>query len=110
MDDVVIVKAAHHMDDGIALADMPQKLVAEARALTGALDKACNIDKFNNGRGFLVGLPNLGQLVQPCIRHRHNAGVRLNGAEGVIGCLRILCAGQRIEQSRFAHIGQTHDT
>ena len=98
------------MDDGIALADMPQKLVAEARALTGALDKACNIDKFNNGRGFLVGLPNLGQLVQPCIRHRHNAGVRLNGAERIVRRLRVLRAGQRIKKGGFAYIRKAHDT
>ena len=88
MDDVVIVEAAHNMDDGVALADVAQKLVAETRALAGTLDQTCNVNKLNDGRRFLVGLPDLGQLVQP----------------------RVLGAGQRIEQGRLAHVGQTHDS
>ena len=38
VDDVVVVKAAHHVDDGVALPDVPQELVAQARALGRALD------------------------------------------------------------------------
>ena len=110
MDDVVIVEAAHNMDDGVALADVAQKLVAETRALAGTLDQTCNVNKLNDGRRFLVGLPDLGQLVQPRVGHGHDAGVRLNRAEGVVGRLRVLGAGQRIEQGRLAHVGQTHDT
>ena len=110
MDDVVIVKAAHNVDNGVALADMPQKLVAQTRALACALDKTCNVNKFDDGRGLFVGLPDFRQLVQPRIGHRHNAGVRLNGAERIVGSLRILRAGQGVEQGRFAHVGQAHDS
>ena len=110
MIDVVIVEAAHNMDDGGALADVAQKLVAETCALAGTLDQTCNVNKLNDGRRFLVGLPDLGQLVQPRVGHGHDAGVRLNRAEGVVGRLRVLGAGQRIEQGRLAHVGQTHDT
>ena len=110
MNDVVIVEAAHNMDDGVALADVAQKLVAETRALAGTLDQTCNVNKLNDGRRFLVGLPDLGQLVQPRVGHGHDAGVRLNRAEGVVGRLRVLGAGQRIEQGRLAHVGQTHNT
>jgi hypothetical protein len=60
--------------------------------------------------GLFVCLPDLGQFVQPGIRNRNNAGVRLNGAERIVGCLSILGAGQRIEQSGFANIGQTDNT
>ena len=110
MDDVVIVEAAHNMDDGVALADVAQKLVAETRALACTLDQTCNVNKLNDGRRFLVGLPDFGQLVQPRVGHGHDARVRLNRAEGVVGRLRVLGAGQRIEQGRLAHVGQTHDT
>ena len=82
MNDVVIVEAAHNMDDGVALADVAQKLVAETRALAGTLDQTCNVNKLNDG----------------------------NRAEGIVGRLRVLGAGQRIEQGRLAHVGQTHDT
>jgi len=69
-----------------------------------------DIHKLHNGGGLFVCLPDLGQFVQPGIRNRNNAGVRLNGAERIVGCLSILGAGQRIEQSGFANIGQTDDT
>ena len=110
MDDVVIVKAAHHMYNGIALTDMAQELVSQTSALTGTFDQTGDIHKLHNGGGLFVCLPDLGQFVQPGIRNRNNAGVRLNGAERIVGCLSILGAGQRIEQSGFANIGQTDDT
>ena len=110
MDDIVVVKAAHYVHDGVALADVAQELVAQAGALAGALDKACNVDKFHDGRRLFVGLPNLGQLVQPRVGHRHNAGVRLNGAERIVRRLRVLCAGQRIKKGGFAYIRKAHDT
>ena len=110
MDDVVIVKAAHHMYNGIALADMAQELVSQTSALAGTFDQTGDIHKLHNGGGLFVCLPDLGQFVQPGIRNRNNAGVRLNGAERIVGCLSILGAGQRIEQSGFANIGQTDDT
>ena len=37
-------------------------------------------------------------------------GILLIGVERIVGCLSILGAGQRIEQSGFANIGQTDDT
>ena len=110
MDDIVVVKAAHHVHDGVALADVAQELVAQAGALAGALDKACNVDKFHDSRRLFVGLPNLGQLIQPRVGHRHNAGVRLNGAERIVRRLRVLCAGQRIKKGGFAYIRKAHDT
>ena len=81
MDDVVIVKAAHHMHNGVALADVAQELVAKASTLAGTLHKARDIHELHDGRGLFVGLPDLGQLVQPLVRHSHDAGVRLDGAE-----------------------------
>ncbi len=110
MNDVVVVKAAHHVHDGVALADVAQELVAQAGALAGALDKAGDVDKFHDSGRLFVGLPDLGQLVQPRVGHRHNAGVRLNGAERIVRRLRVLRAGQRIEQGGFAYIGQADDT
>ena len=110
MDDVVIVKAAHHMHDGVTLADVAQELVAQAGALACTLDQACNVHELHDGRGLLVGLPHLGQLVQPLVRHGHDAAVGLNGAERVVGSLRVLGGGDGVEQSGFAHVWQSDDT
>ena len=98
------------MDQSVAFPDMAQELVAQARALGRALDQARNVHELHDGRGLFVGLPDLGQLVQPGVRHRHDAGVGLNGAEGIVGRLGVLGAGDRIEQGGLAHVGQAEDT
>ena len=110
MDDVVVVKAADHMDDGVALPDVAQELVAQACALAGTFHQTGNVHEFHHGGGLLGGLPQLGQLVQPGVRHGHDARVGVDGAEGVVGRLCVAGAGNGVEQSGLAHIGQSHDT
>ena len=107
--DVFIVEAAHDVNDGIRAADVFEELVAKARALTCALDKARNVDKFDHGGGLLLGVVHLGELVEPLVGDGHHADVRLDGAEGVVGAL---CArvGDGVEQSGLADIRQSHDT
>ena len=109
MHDVLVVKAAHHMDDGVGAADVLQELVAQTRALAGALHQTGDVHELDDGGRFLVRLIHLRQLVQPRIRHGHHAYVGLNGAEGIVGALRP-GVGNGIEQSALAHIGQTHDS
>lgn len=53
--DVFIVKAAYNVHDGVGAADILKKLVAETRALARALDKTCDVNKFDNGGGLLLG-------------------------------------------------------
>ena len=110
MDDVVVVEAAHDMDDGVALADVAEELVAEAGTLTCALDEAGDVHELHDGGGLLVGLPDLSQLIQPLVRHGHDAAVGLNGAEGVVCSLRVLGGGDGVEQSGLADVRQTDDT
>ena len=109
MDDVVVVKAAHHVHQRVALPDMAQELVAQARALGRALDQARDVHELHDGGGLFVGLPHLGQLVQPGVGHRHDAAVGLDGAEGVVGRLGVAGRGDGVEKGRLAHIGQPDD-
>ena len=97
------------MDDGVGTADVLQKLVAEARSLTGSLHQTGDIHKFDDGRGLFIGLVHLRQLVQPLIWHGHHAHVGFDGAEGVVGALGT-GVGDGVEQSGLTHIGQPHDT
>ena len=110
MDDVVVIKAAHHVHDGIALADVAQELVAQACTLAGTLDQTGDVYKLNDGRGLFAGLPDFGQLVQPLVRHGHDAAVGLNGAEGVVGGFRVFGGSDGVEQSGLADVRQTDDT
>ncbi|MNC33750.1 hypothetical protein D3C75_821560 [compost metagenome] len=107
--DVLILEAAHHVDNGIHLADMGQELVAQTLALTCAFYKTGNIDKFKSGRHDPVGIHNLRQLLETLVRHFHYAHIGINGTERVIGGFRP-GLGNCIEQRRFAHIGQPDNT
>ncbi|OIQ67242.1 hypothetical protein GALL_511810 [mine drainage metagenome] len=110
MGDVGILKAAHHMGNRINLADGGEKLVAEALALRGAAHEARDIDEGQPCRNDLRGFGSCRQLVEPRIRYRYLADVRLDGAERIVRRLRRRSLGQRIEQRRLADIGQPDDT
>ena len=43
------LKAAYNMNNGIDLADVGEKLVSQTLTLGCALDKPCDVDKFDNG-------------------------------------------------------------
>ena len=109
MGNVAVLKAAHHMNDGVGGADVAQKLVAKTLALGSALDKTGDVHKFNDGGGKLLRLVEIPQPFQPLVRHGDHADIGLDGAEGVVGRL---CAGvcDGVEEGAFAHIGKTHDT
>ncbi len=110
MGDVGILEATHHMRDRIDLADGGEELVAEALALRGAAHEARDIDEGQPGRDDLAGPRDLRQLVEPGIRHRDLADIRLDGAERIVRRLRRRGLRQRVEQGRFADIGQSDDT
>ena len=54
-------------------------------------------------------LGELRQRVEARIGHRHLADIGLDGAEGIIRRLRRRRRGQRVEERRFADIGQADD-
>ena len=107
--DVFIVEAAYNVHDGVGAADILKKLVAETRALARALDKTCDVNKFDNGGGLLLGVVHLGELVEALVGDGHHADVRLDGAEGVVGALRAR-VGDRVEESGLADVGKSDDT
>ena len=109
MNDIVIFKAADHVDDSVHLPDVGKKLIAQALALGGALYQTGDIHKFNHSRGHLHRMVKLRQLVQPRIRHRHDAYIGFNGAKGIVGRLGA-GVGNRVKKGGFAHVRQTDNT
>lgn len=107
--DVLIVEAAHDVDNGVRAADVLEELVAEARTLARALDEARDVDKFDDGGSLLLGVVHLGELIEALIGNGHHADVRLNGAEGVVGAFRAR-VGDRVEESGLADIRQSDDS
>jgi hypothetical protein len=59
VDDVLVFKAAHHVDDGVGFADVGQELVAQAFALGGAGHQAGDVHEFDDGRLDLLRLDDL---------------------------------------------------
>ena len=106
VDDVLVLEAAHDVDNRVHLADVAQKLVAQPFAVARAFHQTRNVHKLD-GRGCnLLRVIHFAQHVQTVVRHHDNARVRLDGAERIVGRL---CASLRdgINQGAFADIGQT---
>ena len=62
--DVRILEAAHHLDDGVDLADVGEELVAEPLALARALHQAGDVHELDGGRDDDVGLGDALQHVR----------------------------------------------
>ena len=109
MDDIFVVEAAHHMDDGGGLADIGEELVAEPFSLTGAFDQPGDIDELDCGVDDFFGFDQLGQPVHARVGHGDDRLVGFDRAEGVVGCFCVLCFGQRVERCAFADVGEPND-
>lgn len=108
--DVVILETAQHVHDGIDLANVAEKLVAQAFALRGTAHQTCNVDERKLGGDDLLAARDGGQLVEPRIGHCDIADIGLDRAERIVRRLRRLRLGQRVEQRGLADIRQPDDT
>ena len=106
---VLVFKTAHHVDDGIGLADMGQKLVAQAFALAGPGHQTGNVHKLHNRRHDAFGLDNARQLLQARVGHLDHPHIGFDGAERVV-LGRNARFGQGVEQGGFTNVGQAHNT
>ena len=109
MGHIAIFETAQHMGNGIAFADVGQKLVAQPFALGRTPHQSRDIDKGHPRGNDLPGRSNRRQFVQPVIRHSHLAHVRLDGAERKIRRLRGRRPCQRVEKRGLADIRQPDD-
>ena len=87
MDDILVVEAAHHMDNGGALPDIGQELVAQPLALAGTLHQARDVHKLDDSGGGLLGPVEFAEPVEPVVGHGDHAHIGVDGAEGVVGAL-----------------------
>ena len=110
MNDIVIIEAAHHVHNGIDLANVGEELVAEPFALTRAFNEARDIYKFDGGRDDLVCLCDLAQRFQSSVRHLDDAHVGIDRAKRIVCRLRLTRARQGVKECAFAHVGETYNT
>ncbi len=109
MDDVLVIKAAHHVGDGVHFSDMREKLVAKPLSLACALDQSCDIHKLDDGRNHFLALIHLFKHAESFVRNRHHADVWINGAERVISRLRSgFC--QCVKDGALPHVWKSHNS
>jgi len=105
VDDVLVLEAAHDVHDGVALADVGEELVAQTLALGGARHQARNVHERQRGRHGLHRLVDVGEDLEPRVRHGDDARVGLDRAKGKVCGLRLRLLHERVEQRRFSHVG-----
>ena len=108
MNDIIVIKAAHNLRDGVCFANVGKELVAQAFAFGCTSNEAGDVHKFHGGRQDAFGFDDGGQRIQSWIGHVDNAGIWFNGAEGVVLGVNA-CVGQGIEEGGLADIWQADD-
>ncbi len=109
VDHVRRLEAAHHVEDGVDLADVAEELVAQALARARAAHQAGDVDDAHGGREDLLALDEPRELAEPGVGHGDDADVGLDGAERVVLRLR-LGGGEGVEQGALADVGQADDS
>ena len=88
MNDIGILKAADHVDNGVHLTDVGQELVAQALSFGRAFDQTRYIHEFNHRGGDLFGIVHLSQQLNSLIRYRYDTDIGVDGAERIVGRFR----------------------
>ena len=107
--DVVVLEAAQHVGDGVDLANVAQKLIAQAFALGGAAHQAGNVDERQPRRNSPCRLADLSELVEARIGHADIADIRLDRAERIVGRFRRCRLRERVEERGLANVWQADD-
>jgi hypothetical protein len=103
MDDIPALETTHNMHQGIHLANLTKKLIAQSFAGAGPLHQARNVTHLQCAGRFLLGFEDLDEAINPWVRYLCNSDIRLNGREGIISDN---CPGtnERIEDRRLPNV------
>ncbi len=108
--DVGVLETAHDLHDGVHLADVAEELVAQTLAAARAAHQSGDVHELDRRRDQLLRAGQLAQHPQPGIGHGDDADVRVNGAKGIVGRLRLAGAGDGVEEGGFTDVGQSDDS
>ena len=84
VNNVVVLKAADDVGNGVALTDVGEELIAQAFALARAGNQTGDVDEFDSSRNDFLGVVDFGERLQTRIRNLDDAHIGINCAEGVI--------------------------
>ena len=110
VDHVGIVEAADHLEDGVDLADVGEKLVAESLPLAGPLHDPGDVDELERGRDHLLCWDQGRDPPKAVVGHAHHPLVGLDRAERVVRALGRLRHRERVEERALADVREADDT
>ena len=110
MVNVAVFKTTYHLHNGVDFTDVTEELIAEAFAGARAFHQSGDVDELDRRRNDLLRMGQLRECVEPRIRHRDDAEIRINCAEGIIRGLRFSGARNGVEERRLANVRQTNDS
>ena len=96
------------MDDGVALADVAQELIAQSLSFGCAFHESGNVDYLARGGHDAPRMHELGQLVEALVGHGDHAQIGFYRTERKVCRLR-LGTRQAVEKCGLAHVGESHD-
>lgn len=106
---ILIVEAAEHMNDGICLANVGQKLIAQALALACALHQAGNVHNLDGGGHDALRVNEFGKFIEAFVRNGDYAHIGFDCTEWEV-CRLSLGVRQTVEKRGLAHIRKPYDT
>ena len=109
MYDIAVVEAAQYVDDGVALADVAQKLITQSFTFAGAFHQSGNIDNIAYGGHDTSRMNDFGEFGQSFVGYGYLSHLGVDGTKRKV-CRLCFCAGQAVEKSGFPYVGQSHYT
>ena len=91
MNDVIVVEAAQHMQDGVCLSDIGEELVSQSFSFASAFHQSGDVYDFDRSWDDTLRMFNFCQFVQAFVRYGDNTYVRLDRTERKVGrlCFRV---------------------
>lgn len=103
-----IVEAANHLEDGIDGANVGQERVTETSTSGGTASQTGNIVHSQVGGNLGLGLVVVAKPVEPVIGNDDTGLLGVDGGIGEVGRVTQGGLGDRLEESRLADVGKTN--
>ena len=84
MHHIGVLKAAHHVNDGVHLTDVAQELVAESFSLRCSLNQTGDVHELDHSGRHLFGVVHISEKLQPLVRNGYDSHIGIDGAERII--------------------------
>jgi hypothetical protein len=104
VNNLFVLEAPNHLNDGIYLANMAQEFITQPCPLTRSFDNTRNIHQPHSRRHDPFRHNVLTDPREPIIRYAHHSLIGFDGAERIVGGLCRLGTSHCVEQRTFADI------